>query len=413
MYYYARSDTHYLLYVYDMVRNELVEQSNDGNNKVEWVLQKSKEVSLQRYETPLCDEDTGQGSRGWFNVLVKSPSGFNNEQFAVYKAIYKWRDDLARRYDESPAFIMPQHVLGDIARLMPSDAMALVSILQKDGATVKAHLAELLQVISEAKASGTTGPSMLEFFRGDSLGTVARKVFSTTKSPTSDPDIPAAKELRSEHSQLWGGMSLSSVWDGTRQVSNPSGTTQISLPWTAYIQNQGNMDVDLTDEVPVEAEAEVVMIPVGTESRQVAAKDEDFTLKAGRTQNGKSTESSESDSDSGDDDDQASKKKAANEAMKAERAAKKAARKEAKKAAKREARQSAKSDATGEDDEDDEQAFDYNKAQSVLHAQRSNGSTEQRKKSHFDPYGTKGWDELKGARNMNYQKPGKTATFKK
>ncbi|WP_374759170.1 hypothetical protein, partial [Salmonella enterica] len=53
MLYYARSDTHYLLYIYDKVRNELVMKSDRGNPGTEYIetaLQKSKVQSLSRYE---------------------------------------------------------------------------------------------------------------------------------------------------------------------------------------------------------------------------------------------------------------------------------------------------------------------------------------------------------------------------
>nr|GFD53759.1 exosome complex exonuclease RRP6 [Tanacetum cinerariifolium] len=52
---YARADTHFLLYVYDKMRNELVERSDFSDpekNKVHDVQEKSKEYALQRYEHP-------------------------------------------------------------------------------------------------------------------------------------------------------------------------------------------------------------------------------------------------------------------------------------------------------------------------------------------------------------------------
>ena len=61
---YARADTHFLLYVYDNMRNELVEKSDFSNperNKVQEVLQKSKETALQRYEHPIYDTELGLG----------------------------------------------------------------------------------------------------------------------------------------------------------------------------------------------------------------------------------------------------------------------------------------------------------------------------------------------------------------
>lgn len=72
---YARSDTHYLLYIFDCMRNELIQRSNfelpDHQGDKLWdVLQKSKETALQRYEHPIYDYALGQGQSGWYKMLT-------------------------------------------------------------------------------------------------------------------------------------------------------------------------------------------------------------------------------------------------------------------------------------------------------------------------------------------------------
>ncbi|EEP82014.1 conserved hypothetical protein [Uncinocarpus reesii 1704] len=64
MFDYARSDTHYLLYIYDHLRNELIERSTPGENLIDYVQENSKEEALQRYERPVYDTETGQGAGG-------------------------------------------------------------------------------------------------------------------------------------------------------------------------------------------------------------------------------------------------------------------------------------------------------------------------------------------------------------
>ena len=44
---YAREDTHYLLYIYDKMRNELIERGNEQNNLLHSVIQKSTRVCSQ------------------------------------------------------------------------------------------------------------------------------------------------------------------------------------------------------------------------------------------------------------------------------------------------------------------------------------------------------------------------------
>lgn len=122
MFYYARSDTHYLLYVYDQVRNDLIEHSDEADpekNLIEHVLQKSKETSLLRHENAICDAQTGRGQRGWYNAIAysRSPLLLNGEQFSVFKALWQWRDDIARREDESTPFILQPQSLIQLAKL--------------------------------------------------------------------------------------------------------------------------------------------------------------------------------------------------------------------------------------------------------------------------------------------------------
>ena len=49
---YAREDTHYLLYVYDCMRNELIERGNNQTNLLEAVYSRSKQVAAK--VTPLA-----------------------------------------------------------------------------------------------------------------------------------------------------------------------------------------------------------------------------------------------------------------------------------------------------------------------------------------------------------------------
>ncbi len=246
MLYYARSDTHYLLYIYDMVRNELAEKSDrstPSDDLLEWVLQKSKEVSLQRYEHPITDPEAGPAARGWFNFLIKSPQLSTAEQLSVYKAIYKWRDQKARREDESPVFIMTQMVLADIAKVVPGDQKALWSLFGNQTRSLKPHLDELFALVQDAKEKGSGGPTVADVLRAGSTVPMAKKSFgnklatqvSTRREPYSAPSsqagLPGIEELRSQHSQLFGSVAMSSAHDGSLQTATserPAG--EITVP---------------------------------------------------------------------------------------------------------------------------------------------------------------------------------------
>ena len=50
---YARSDTHYLIYIYERMRNDLLQKANGKNNLLLSVIDRSREVALRvRYSIP-------------------------------------------------------------------------------------------------------------------------------------------------------------------------------------------------------------------------------------------------------------------------------------------------------------------------------------------------------------------------
>lgn len=163
MFNYARSDTHFLLYAYDNLRNELIEKSGSSQpegDMIEVVMNKSKEESLQRYESPRYDVQGGAGAMGWFTMLYRTPALFNREQFAVFRAVHQWRDALARQEDESVHVVMPKHVLFNIAREVPMDMPSLLGCSHPMSKIFQKRKKDLLEIIKHAKSVGPTGPEM-------------------------------------------------------------------------------------------------------------------------------------------------------------------------------------------------------------------------------------------------------------
>lgn len=119
---YARSDTHFLLYIYDRLRNALLEESSRAPTPVEGqdasrveserrnpqeamreVLERSGETALKLHERDYYDKETGRGAGGWANAAKRGlEKGMIDEQAgAVFKALHAWRDEVAREQDES------------------------------------------------------------------------------------------------------------------------------------------------------------------------------------------------------------------------------------------------------------------------------------------------------------------------
>ena len=165
MFNYARSDTHFLLYIYDNLRNELLDRSNtfqEGGDLIKIVIDRSKEEALQRYERPFYDIKRGSGPMGWYNMLSRTPALFNREQFAVFRAIHQWRDQVAREEDESVHVIMPKHVLYNIAREMPVDMPSLLGASHPISRSFKSRKSDILAIIKRARMFSHNEPEMKE-----------------------------------------------------------------------------------------------------------------------------------------------------------------------------------------------------------------------------------------------------------
>ena len=71
---YAREDTHYLLYIYDRMRNELLRRGNKQNNLLRSVLDRSRDICLKTYKKPVFSED------GYLYLYNKHKRTFNSQQ---------------------------------------------------------------------------------------------------------------------------------------------------------------------------------------------------------------------------------------------------------------------------------------------------------------------------------------------
>ena len=97
---YAREDTHYLLYIYDCLKNQLLERGNEQANLLHATLQRSTQLCLHRYTKPIFVED------GYVDALRKARKAFNSQQEAGLRGLYSWRDRCARLEDESTGLVL-------------------------------------------------------------------------------------------------------------------------------------------------------------------------------------------------------------------------------------------------------------------------------------------------------------------
>ncbi|KAL9098979.1 MAG: hypothetical protein Q9163_005456 [Psora crenata] len=276
---YARSDTHFLLYIYDMMRNELIEKSDlsqpDGD-LIGYVIEHSKKESLQKYECPVYDDKQGSGSFGWYNMLHRTPTLFNREQFAVFRAVHQWRDQVAREEDESPNSIMPRRVLYSIARETPTDMASLLGCSHPISKPYQMRKNDLLRIVRQAKATGATGPEMRDVLfgrdptslhppsAGESINEKTLKyggeVFSTSAGPGPNEPLPVI----SHTSAFWGASMETAQKASDQKLQGPVGRFPLVIPlpvFTAEVfmaTEAPNGDIRSRNDPSVDAEHQYV-----------------------------------------------------------------------------------------------------------------------------------------------------------
>lgn len=145
---YARADTHYLLYIYDRLRNDLLMKggSNEavGRELVKAVYERGKEICLKRYEKPPFSNTSH------LSVLRKSRSTFNAKQMFAFKELYAWRDSISRELDESVGYVLPNNLMIRIAEYLPREPQGITALCNPVPPTVKKYLSDIHAVILKA-----------------------------------------------------------------------------------------------------------------------------------------------------------------------------------------------------------------------------------------------------------------------
>ena len=442
MFNYARSDTHFLLYVYDILRNELLEKSEPSKPEgdlIDTVLRKSKEEALQRYERPFYDAQRGMGSSGWYSILSYTPALLSRQQFAVFRAVHHWRDIIARQEDESLNTIMPKHVIYNIAREMPMEMAPLLGCSQPISTFVRSRAGELLGVIKQAKVEGTTGPDMMEVFR---TADPSNSNLAEVKVPVIEADVAVVPSATSslgfrDGTPTSSRLAQSSFWGPTLGRSIPGNGADSVLPGADSIRlalplpqltaevfadpditksaNTHGTDLDLgaraehayVKERKAKDEEIFIVKHVGGPKKRKAAELEDpvepsepLSLqerKVTTTDGTVEDDTRHGISLNGVDGETKSREKTE---LKAQRKAQKKLEKNHRKLEERQ--QSHKLE--------EEAAFDYASAPSILHAKEAN-RVHPGEKEAFNPY-SKSLDAPKGMRHNKKEMAGKSVTFR-
>jgi exosome complex exonuclease RRP6 len=142
---YAREDTHYLLYMYDRIRNDALNKGNQNKNLLMAILNRSKELCYKKYEKEMFQDDSYRKLYNKHNVV------FSPAQLRVFAGLFNWRDKVARIEDESTRYVLPNHMMFRIAELMPLTMENLLACCNPVPPLVRVHIQDIVQVIKTEK----------------------------------------------------------------------------------------------------------------------------------------------------------------------------------------------------------------------------------------------------------------------
>lgn len=197
---YARADTHFLLAIYDQMRNRLAEI-----DAIPEVLHELRQVAKRRFEYPRFMPLEPKGvSSGVMSSHWGDPVDFLMGQFGVpferkpvVARLYAWRTARAKQDDDSPRYVMPNPQLVAISNLRaPVTAADVLNLTRYPSEAVRTNALALAELVNEAleniKATHEANASEKRELAED-LARAAANIFAEYTLPT-DLGLLVAKQ---------------------------------------------------------------------------------------------------------------------------------------------------------------------------------------------------------------------------
>ncbi|KAK9698315.1 hypothetical protein RND81_08G095500 [Saponaria officinalis] len=156
---YAREDTHYLLYIYDLMRIRLVSECTDPENSNALLLEvykRSYDLCMQLYEKELLTDTS------YLYIYGVQGANLNAKQLSVVAGLYAWRDGVAREEDESTGYVLPNKLLLEIAKQMPLTTSNLKRLLKSKHPYVERSLSSVINIIRHSVQNASSFEAVAE-----------------------------------------------------------------------------------------------------------------------------------------------------------------------------------------------------------------------------------------------------------
>ncbi|XP_047084408.1 uncharacterized protein LOC124695625 [Lolium rigidum] len=242
----AREVTHYLLYIYDLMRLRLMNESSGENDLLLEVCKCSNEICLQLYEKePPTD-------KSYLHIHGLKENELSARQLAVLAGLYQWRDSVARIEDESTAYILPSKTLLEIAKQIPVTARRFKRTVEAKNKFLDHHLGHVITIIRNAVTNSDSFENIAEQLKKERLEEL---MVADTKSSSEDTEtitaVDADNNESNSHSSdepaLVPGFSseqghvpkapfFTLIVDGSLDCSAICGTLKKVLKWMGFDQ---------------------------------------------------------------------------------------------------------------------------------------------------------------------------------
>ncbi|KAL4607148.1 hypothetical protein ACB092_09G153700 [Castanea dentata] len=182
---YAREDTHYLLYIYDLMRIKLYAMPKEAENidaPLVEVYKRSCDVCMQLYEKELLTENS------YLHIYGLPSASFDAQQLAIVAGLCEWRDVVARAEDESTGYILPNKTLLEIAKQKPDTTSKLRRLVKSKHPYVEHNLSPVLSIIRHSVQNAAAYEAIAEHLKASEETTV------TDGSDAFSPDAPRKRE---------------------------------------------------------------------------------------------------------------------------------------------------------------------------------------------------------------------------
>uniref|UniRef100_A0A8C5QXY1 Exosome complex component 10 n=1 Tax=Leptobrachium leishanense TaxID=445787 RepID=A0A8C5QXY1_9ANUR len=142
---YARADTHYLLYIYDKMRTELLNSANGQQILLQLVWQRSRDLCLKKFSKPIFTDES------YLELYQKQKRHLNTQQLAAFRLLFAWRDKMARQEDESTGYVLPNHMLLKISEELPKELQGIIACCNPVPPLVRQQINELSLLVQQGR----------------------------------------------------------------------------------------------------------------------------------------------------------------------------------------------------------------------------------------------------------------------